>query len=987
MSAISDETVGARSINLDEKDIADIENAFDRNFYLEKYDDVRAAGFDPLGHYMMSGWSEMRDPSPSFSTSDYLEQNPDVLSSTQNPFIHWVLIGRHEGRPGKKIKSDFTEYQKQDEESFGLTPEHYLILQQNFDLEYYLSNNPDIAASEINALSHYLATGWVEGRNPSRDFNTSYYVSAHREYIESGQNPFLYWLTTGKSAGHAGKPNTDEHPAVKFEEFGELIYPADLQKLKDAFDNNFYLANNKDVEAAGIDPFDHYMTNGWREGRDPSDSFSTSYYLEAYKDIQKANINPFVHYILHGTNEGRRPLSFRKLIAKLETKLKVSAIVPNYNHAKFLGARLESIINQTYPVSEIIVLDDCSTDDSASVIEFYAKRYPGKIKFVPNEKNSGGVFNQWKKGFELAANEIIWICESDDFCEPDFVENLVHYFKDYSVNIAFGRILETDVKGNPDFYLDEWRNNAEPGVWGTPLIRPAALWFSNALGTANVIANVGGCLMRRMPLSESIWAEATSYRVVGDWFLYLNVAQGGQIAWDPKAVSYFRRHGSNTSSVSFAQPYFYKEVEQFMLKLRETWDVPAATVNRFWQSMAGQYKWFDNFDKIGPFNELCNYAKLHGRHRHRPHILISFYGFIPGGGESFPIMLANALHERGYMISMLGFEFREINEHMRNSLNPSIAVYDSAWVDEYGADNFIRDAGVQLIHSHTIGSEYNFFEHWKISAKVSYLVTLHGSYEASELDDGRLERLASRVDHFVYTADKNLLPLRPAQVSPQRLTKFANAMPIDPRPFPKSRSELDIADDAVVFAFVARGIKSKGWQQVIEAFVSIYDTGEYKPMHLLLVGGGEEPDRLSEIYIDNKNISFLGYQACIHGLYRMSDVAVVPSRFSGESYPLCIIQALQMGLPVIGTRVGEIASMIAADDAVEAGILIEPIADDNFFVQSLRTAMIEMLDAHRRSVYAQNAAKLGENYDMTKLAAQYSELYGNLIIEKFYCNQ
>jgi len=104
---------------------------------------------------------------------------------------------------------------------------------------------------------------------------------------------------------------------------------------------------------------------------------------------------------------------------------KVSIIVPNFNHAAFLPERLASIYNQTYTNCEVILLDDCSQDESVSILRDYMERYPEKTISEFNAENSGGVFNQWKKGLGLATGELIWIAESDDFCTLNFLEEVV----------------------------------------------------------------------------------------------------------------------------------------------------------------------------------------------------------------------------------------------------------------------------------------------------------------------------------------------------------------------------------------------------------------------------------------------------------------------------------------------------------------------------------------------------------------------------------
>lgn len=73
---------------------------FDPIYYLYWYPDVRAAGLDPLHHFLHHGWKEGRDPSAGFSTSGYLAANPDVAASGHNPLIHFVNSGLAEGRGG-----------------------------------------------------------------------------------------------------------------------------------------------------------------------------------------------------------------------------------------------------------------------------------------------------------------------------------------------------------------------------------------------------------------------------------------------------------------------------------------------------------------------------------------------------------------------------------------------------------------------------------------------------------------------------------------------------------------------------------------------------------------------------------------------------------------------------------------------------------------------------------------------------------------------
>lgn len=124
--------------------------------------------------------------------------------------------------------------------------------------------------------------------------------------------------------------------------------------------------------------------------------------------------------------------------------MNVSVIIPNYCHARFLNQRIDSVLNQTYRDYEVIILDDCSTDNSREIIESY-RNHPKISHIVYNEKNSGSTFIQWEKGFELARGEYIWIAESDDVARSTFLEECMNAFSSYSdVSIVFSDCLFVD---------------------------------------------------------------------------------------------------------------------------------------------------------------------------------------------------------------------------------------------------------------------------------------------------------------------------------------------------------------------------------------------------------------------------------------------------------------------------------------------------------------------------------------------------------------
>jgi glycosyltransferase involved in cell wall biosynthesis len=129
------------------------------------------------------------------------------------------------------------------------------------------------------------------------------------------------------------------------------------------------------------------------------------------------------------------------LLGKLDFSIpKVSVVVPNYNYADYIEQRLDSIFKQSYPIYEVIILDDNSTDNSVDVIKNYLHNQEFPAKLIVNKSNSGSVFKQWKKGAELATGDLIWMAEADDLAAPDFLNKLTDLFiKDKELVLAYSQ--------------------------------------------------------------------------------------------------------------------------------------------------------------------------------------------------------------------------------------------------------------------------------------------------------------------------------------------------------------------------------------------------------------------------------------------------------------------------------------------------------------------------------------------------------------------
>lgn len=214
----------------------------------------------------------------------------------------------------------------------------------------------------------------------------------------------------------------------------------------------------------------------------------------------------------------------------------VSVIIPNYNHVHFLKQRINSVLNQTYQNFEVILLDDCSSDDSIEVFKHY-EGDPHISHIVINDTNSGSPFIQWEKGISLAKGELIWIAESDDACEKNLLEILISEFdKDKECVLAYCKSIKTDINGSKvgeeGFVYSFHMNGIE--------------FIKKHLCRHNYVANASSAIFKKK-VWDSIDQSFTDYRGCGDWVLWIEISRCGNIAYNNSPLNYFRIHETNTT--------------------------------------------------------------------------------------------------------------------------------------------------------------------------------------------------------------------------------------------------------------------------------------------------------------------------------------------------------------------------------------------------------------------------------------------------------
>ncbi|MBD3842313.1 MAG: hypothetical protein IE909_10585, partial [Campylobacterales bacterium] len=146
-----------------------------------------------------------------------------------------------------------------------------------FDIEFYKNSYEDlvkISDENFDFILHYIRFGKDEGRV----YKNSIKSKAEDEQVDSDEN------------------NKLEHYTFIDKNNMEILMH---------FDEVYYLEHNPDIKKSGINAYEHYMTYGWKERRNPNDWFDVNFYLNQYSDIKEASMEPFSHYLLYGQYEGR----------------------------------------------------------------------------------------------------------------------------------------------------------------------------------------------------------------------------------------------------------------------------------------------------------------------------------------------------------------------------------------------------------------------------------------------------------------------------------------------------------------------------------------------------------------------------------------------------------------------------------------------------------------------------------------------------------
>ncbi|MDR0577573.1 MAG: glycosyltransferase [Candidatus Accumulibacter sp.] len=240
----------------------------------------------------------------------------------------------------------------------------------------------------------------------------------------------------------------------------------------------------------------------------------------------------------------------------------ISLVIPTYNRGDLVRETIDSALAQTHPFSEIIVVDDGSTDHTEQVLKQYGRR----ITVIRTE--NGGVQSARNRGVSSSNTPLVALCDSDDVLEPSFCGTLVPWLSSHPnidicysnfVNFDESRIFPDKFSQAPDGFFEGGRETDNVFLVELHDLYRRLLVFQPLFPTGMVITK---------RLFETIGGYDPRFRGVGseDWEFTLRAVESGNVALCKTPLSRIRRHSGNDSASSTHMNLGEAEVLEFALK-------------------------------------------------------------------------------------------------------------------------------------------------------------------------------------------------------------------------------------------------------------------------------------------------------------------------------------------------------------------------------------------------------------------------------------
>lgn len=659
----------------------------------------------------------------------------------------------------------------------------------------------------------------------------------------------------------------------------------------------------------------------------------------------------------------------------------VSAIIPFYNHEKFLNERIDSILDQSIKDIEVLCLDDCSTDNSVKVAKQYLR--DPRVKLQLNKQNSGSPFKQWKKGIKLAKSEVVWIAEGDDACSRNFLEELLPAFDDPFVNISYARFEMIDE--NSQLKKDAFKPYFEmisPTKFTQPYVNTGLKEIQEHFAAYQTLINASGLLIRKASFSSTL-DQAKSYKMCGDWLIYLECLKNGKISYNPNAINLFRRHSaSQVVKIEGTEQYFRERYEITDYIVENNLVTKKQLLNSF-KSIDSEWMRFKHKHKDTALNSLYNkkalienLSKKNGLSK--PNLLVVVSDLSPGGGQIFSIRLANAWNKNSGNVILLNVNKHPTHQNVLSKIDEKVPFFDISDID---LKEIIEIYDINIIHSSIWWADKYIHDHYKtIPEHVKWVITMHGCHEAliasPNIDQSFnkiFPEMVYEADCWVYIAEKNLKSFDETGQPVKIENVFNGYEPETPTPLVKK--ELGLREDATVVCLASRANEDKGWLVAAQAVKDLNAKGT--KVDLLLLGEGPAAEKIKK-NTPPEYIKLMGHVSNVQDYIAVSDIGLLPSTFISESMPQILIEFMSQGKPIVATDIGEIKNMTQDSDG-SASIILD-LHNGNVASEQVSEAITEIVSNKTlQEKLEENSFRRFQFFSMDVMLDNYTKIYHNIL--------
>jgi glycosyltransferase involved in cell wall biosynthesis len=592
---------------------------------------------------------------------------------------------------------------------------------------------------------------------------------------------------------------------------------------------------------------------------------------------------------------------FEKVVKTLERKstTKVSVVIPNYNYEKYMSERLNSIINQTHKVDEIIFLDDCSKDNSVNVAREILEKSNIDFQIIENKQNAG-VYRQWLKGFDLAKNDLVWIAEADDFAKPDFLESLIFLFDtNEQIGLAYTQSIIVDENSNiiyddVKFHTDE----IDEEKWENSYINDGLSEIEKALLYRNTIPNVSACLINKKYLL-GIEKKILNYKYCGDWFLYSYLLNSSNIAFCHRSLNCFRKHTNNVTTVNTFKNDYIDEVLRIKKYIYSIVKINLRMHNKMITLFEKDFI-FNNPNKNNIKEYIQDGVKFLEKNLVENLVFVTFNKEF-GGSEVMWFDLANYLVNKNIKLTVLCPKGLLDNKKLSKLIENKVEIIE---IDNFELNDLIElDASYVLfsIGDHNDGGEY--FEYcFKNNIKYTIINQLVKE-DMWTTDKNQLKQIFDgykNANGTFFTCENNIdIFNRKAKIKLENAQVHFNPISIDRDDY----VDYPEIKDRYCLAFPGRLLTIHKGQDIL---LKVLSSEKWLNRNILVnfYGVGPDKERLIKMVEEYNlnNVKFCGYVTDVRKIWESNHAFILTSHMEG--IPIVLLGAMFAGRTAIVTNVG-----------------------------------------------------------------------------------